>query len=77
MKAKLLDLPAAVAVTFIRDMVAFFAEEDGHKRGAIAVSLRHALQEFQGPGEKALRLPEIKQMFIEMKGQYRMNRRWP
>jgi hypothetical protein len=37
-------------------MKAYFAEEDGHKRDAIAVRQLHALNQHQGPREKALRL---------------------
>jgi hypothetical protein len=67
-KRKRLDLPPAVAKAFVRDMRAYFAEEPGAKRDAIAVHQLRALQEFQGPREKRLRLDDIKTMFAELKG---------
>lgn len=64
---KPLDLPAAVARRFVKDMRAYFAEENQIKRDAIAVRQLHALKEHQGPREKALRLSDVKAMFLEMK----------
>jgi hypothetical protein len=61
-------LPPAVAEGFVKDMRAFFAEEDATKRDVIAIRQLHALKEHQGPREKPLRLSDIKQMFREMKG---------
>jgi hypothetical protein len=58
------DLPPAVAKSFAKDMAAYFAEEDGHKRDAIAAGQLHALKEFQGPRERPLRLSDVKRMFI-------------
>jgi hypothetical protein len=66
---KPLDLPPTVARAFVEDMQAFFAEEDGHKRDAIAVRQLHALKEHQGPREKPLRLSDVKEMFQQMKDQ--------
>lgn len=66
-KRKPLELPPAVAKSFVKDMKAYFAEEDGHKRDRIAVGQLHALKQHQQPGEKPLRLSDIKQMFREMK----------
>jgi hypothetical protein len=69
MKApKRVDLPPAVARSFVKDMGAYFAEENQTKRDVIAVRQPHALKEHQGPREKALRLSDVKQMFLEMKG---------
>jgi hypothetical protein len=48
------------------DMRAYFAEEDGHRRDAIAVRQLHALREVQDPREKALRLSDVKRMFLLM-----------
>ena len=62
------EVPPGVARAFIEDMKAYFAEENGHKRDAIAVRQLHALKEHQGPREKALRLSDVKAMFLEMKG---------
>jgi hypothetical protein len=66
-KAKPLELPPAVARAFVKDMKAYFAEKDGYIRDAIAVRQLHALKQHQGPREKALRLSDVKNMFIEMK----------
>jgi hypothetical protein len=68
LKAKPLNLPPAVARAFVDDLCAYFAQEGGHKRDAIAVRQLHELKEHQGPREKALRLSDVKQMFLEMKG---------
>jgi hypothetical protein len=65
---KPLDLPPAVARAFVDDMRAFFAENNAAKRDAIAVRQLHALKDHQGPREKPLRLSDVKQMFVEMKG---------
>ena len=65
--SKPLDLPPSVARAFVRDMKAYFAEENQIKRDAIAVRQLHALKEHQGPREKALRLSDVKKMFDHMK----------
>jgi len=62
-----LDLPLAVARAFVKDMRAYFAEEDAVKRDAIAVRQRHVLSEFQSSREIKLRLSDVKRMFILMK----------
>jgi len=68
MTSKLLDLPlAAVARAFVKDMTAFFAEEDKHKRDEIAARQLSALNEYRGRREKPLRLSDVKEMFREMK----------
>jgi hypothetical protein len=64
---KRLDLPPAVARAFVRDMRAYFAAQPGAKRDLIAVHQLRALQEFQGPREKKLRLDDIKEMFEAMR----------
>lgn len=61
-----LDLPPDVAKSFVKDMKAYFAEEDGHQRDAIAVRQLHTLKQHQGPREKPLRLSDVKRMFILM-----------
>ena len=66
MKAPL-TLPPDVAKGIVKDMRAFFAEEDATKRDVIAVRQLRALKEHQGPREKPLRLSDVKQMFREMK----------
>ena len=62
-----LDLPPDVVRAFLKDMKAFFAEDDRLKRDAIAVRQLHALKEHQGPREKPLRLSDIREMFEELK----------
>lgn len=66
--AKPLELPPKIARAFVKDMHAYFAEENQTTRDAIAVRQLHALKEHQGPREKVLRLSDVKQMFLEMKG---------
>ena len=51
-------------------MQAFFAEEDGHKRDAIAVRQLHALKEYQRPRDKKLGLTDLKAMFLQMRDQF-------
>jgi hypothetical protein len=64
---KALDLPPAVAHAFIKDMEAYFAEEDRHKRDEIALRQLHVLREHQGPREQALGLSDVKAMFLHMR----------
>jgi hypothetical protein len=47
-----MEMPQAVAREFVEDMQAYFAENDKHRRDAIAVRQLRALQEYQGPREK-------------------------
>ena len=49
-------------------MQVYFAEENRLKRDEIALRQLHALREHQGPGEKTLRLSDVKEMFRQMKG---------
>lgn len=63
-----LELPPNVARAFWIDLRAYWAEEDGHKRDAIAVRQLHLLKEHQSPRDKPLRLSDVKAMFLEMKG---------
>jgi hypothetical protein len=63
-----LNLPPNVARAFLSDLRAYWAEDDGHKRDAIAVRQLHSLKEYQSPRDKPLRLSDIRQMFEEMKG---------
>jgi len=66
MTTKPLDLPLKVAKVFIKDMNAYFAEENAIKRDEIAARQLHALARFQGPQEKKLRISDIKRMFMEI-----------
>jgi hypothetical protein len=68
MTSKSLDLPPAVARTFVKDMRAFFAEEDRHKRDEIAARQLSALNQYRGRQETPLRISDIKMMFTEMEG---------
>ncbi len=63
---KPLDLPPAVAKAFVKDMRAFFKEENAVKRDEIALRQLHALRAFERPREK-LSLLDIKAMFRAMK----------
>ena len=64
---KPLDLPPEVARGFVKDMEAYFAEEDRLKRDEIALRQLHVLRERQGPREEALRLSDVKAMFLQMR----------
>jgi hypothetical protein len=62
--SRFIDVPAAVALAFVEDMRAFFAEPDAIKRDEIAARQLHALnQHYAGK----LRLHDVKEMFLEMK----------
>jgi hypothetical protein len=60
---KPLDLPPAVAKAFVKDMKAFFAEEDRYKQDEIAQDTRSVRQ------EKPLRLSCAKEMFMASRDQ--------
>jgi hypothetical protein len=61
------DLSPAVARVFVKDMEAYFAEEDRLKRDEIALRQLHVLREHQGPREKTLGLSDVKAMFLQMR----------
>ena len=63
------DLPPAVARDFVKDMEAYFAEEDRHKRDETALRQLHVLREHQGPREQAIGLSDVKAMFLQMRNQ--------
>jgi hypothetical protein len=69
MPIKSIELPLEVALAFSRDMRAFFRAESQLKQDEIASRQLHALQAFQGPRDKRLRLADVKQMFLELKDQ--------
>jgi len=48
-------------------MEAYFAEDDRLKRDEIALRQLHVLREQQGPREKALRLSDVRAMFLQMR----------
>lgn len=57
------DLPPEVARAFVRDMMAYFAEEDPIKRDQIAVLQLRSLQDHWNG---KLRLNDVKDMFAQM-----------
>jgi hypothetical protein len=62
-----IELPPAVARRFLEDMHAYFAEKNAIKRDEIAGGQMHVLRRYQGPREKPLRIPHIKEMFMRMR----------
>jgi hypothetical protein len=48
-------------------MRAYFAEPNPNKRDEIAIRQMSALREYQGPREKPLRVPDIMEMFRQMR----------
>lgn len=64
-----IELPIGVARAFVKDMRAFFAEEDTIKADAIAAGQLHARRAYQGPRDKKLKLTDVKKMFLEMRDQ--------
>ncbi len=67
MPRKSIELPPAVARRFMEDMRAYFAEKNAIKRDEIAGRQMHALREYQGPREKPLRIPDIMELFRQMR----------
>ena len=66
MPRKPIELPPQAAKAFVRDMRAFF-KASGHEADEIAARQCWALHAFQTPGEKKLRLSDVKEMFVQMK----------
>jgi hypothetical protein len=62
-----IELPPAIARAFVKDMKAFFAEENRYKQDEIAARQLSALNEYRGRQDKPLRLSDVKAMFLEMK----------
>ena len=52
---------------FVRDMHAFFAEKASIKRDAIAARQISALRQYQQSREKPVRIPDVKEMFLQMR----------
>jgi hypothetical protein len=67
MPRKPIELPPAVARDFVRDMKAFFAEPNAIKRDEIAIRQLVALNEYLGRRERPLRIPDVKEMFLQMR----------
>lgn len=68
MPHKPIELPPAVARAFVRDMHGFFAEKDPIKRDAIAAEQMTVLRKYQAPPEKPLRIIDVREMFVQMRG---------
>ncbi len=66
MHRKLIELPPAVARRFVADMHAFYAELNPIKRDEIAGQQMSVLRQYQGPREKPVRIPDVKEMFRHM-----------
>ena len=62
-----LDLPAAVARSFVADMKAYFAEANRYKQDEIAARQLSALNEYRGRQDRPLWLSDVKEMFRQMK----------
>ena len=62
-----LELPPAVARSFMKDLRAFHAEPNAIKRDEIAACQLYALRDYQGPRERKLRLSDVKDMFEQMR----------
>jgi hypothetical protein len=67
MRSKPLELPPDVARRFMKDLRAFFAEDSQIKRDEIAARQMSALRKYQGPREKPVRIPDIREMFLQMR----------
>jgi len=61
-----IDLPPAVARCFLEDMHAFYAEANQIKRDEIAGRQMSALQKYQAPRERLIRISDVKEMFRQM-----------
>jgi hypothetical protein len=56
-----LELPPAVARSFMADLRAFYAEPKSIKKDEIAARQLRALRDYQGPRERNLRLSNVKE----------------
>jgi hypothetical protein len=61
-----------VARTFVKHMRAYFAEKNAIKRDQIAGHAAFLLEPYQSPRERRLRLPDVYEMFEQMKIMHRM-----
>jgi hypothetical protein len=67
MPSKPIELPPDVALSFVRDMRAFFAAPDTLKQDEVAARQLQALNEHRRPRDKPLRLADVKQMFLQLR----------
>jgi hypothetical protein len=64
-----LELPPAAARSFAIEMRAYHATNDSIKRDELAARQAWLLSEHFWPREKKLRVIDVWQMFVEMKGE--------
>lgn len=64
MPRKQLEVPPAVARSFVKDMRAYFAEKDGSKREAIVVQQAWSLNQHLAT---KIKTHEVKAMFFQMR----------
>ena len=69
MPRKPIELPPAIARSFAKDMRLYHATKDAIKRDEIGARQAWLLCEHLGPREKQLRLIDVKEMFVQMKGE--------
>jgi hypothetical protein len=67
MPRKPIEMPPEVAHRFVEDMRAYFAEKNANKRDEIAIRQLVALNEYLGRRERPLRIPDVKEMFLQMR----------
>ena len=67
MPRKPIEIPPEVVEAFVADMRAFFAEPNLIKRDDIAARQMSVLRQYQGPREKPVRIPDIMEMFRQMR----------
>jgi hypothetical protein len=61
-----IEIPPEVARRFAEDMCAYFAETNPVKRAQMAARQMSVLSQYQGPREKPIRIPDVKEMFRQM-----------
>jgi|GEM_PF-5255355 len=66
MPIKPLELPQEVALAFVEDMRAFFAAKNQLEEDEIAAAAGWRLKQHLPKGTK-LRLPDVKQLFLQMR----------
>ena len=62
-----IELPPEVTRRFLEDMRAFFADESQIKRDEIAGRQMSVLRQYQGPREKPVRIPDVKETFLQVR----------
>jgi hypothetical protein len=68
MPVKPIELPPELARRFVDAMRAFYAEPNTIRQDEIAGRQMHVLQRHQPPRAKKLRIPDLKEMFAQMRG---------